>query len=68
MNLKFRKYNSIERYGKSDTTNADIVNDIIEEELDVLLSTLKKKISKKTPLIVKSVIDEKNSTIDLEVV
>ena len=50
------------------TLGADIVNDIIEEELDVLLSTLKKKISKKTPLIVKSVIDEKNSTINLEVV
>lgn len=47
---------------------ADIVNDIIEEELDVLLSTLKKKISKKTPLMVKSVIDEKNSAINLEVV
>jgi hypothetical protein len=32
------------------------------------LYTLKKKISKKTPLMVKSVIDEKNSVINLEVV
>jgi hypothetical protein len=50
------------------TLGADVVNDIIEEELDVLLYTLKKKISKKTPLMVKSVIDEKNSVINLEVV
>ena len=36
-----------------------IVDDIIEEELDVLIALLKKRISRKTPLVVKSVISEK---------
>ena len=35
-----------------------IVDDIIEEELDILIALLKKKISRRTPLVVKSVIAE----------
>ena len=35
MNLKFRKYNSIERYGKSEITNAIIGNKVVVmEKLD----------------------------------
>ena len=42
-----------------------VIDDIIEEELDVLIALLKKRISRKTPLVVKSVIYEKGSACAL---